>query len=211
MQDVHATQSDFVAVRACDLGRPKRLATRRILKTRAATPPLLSPRPQPLLPQAPSSAIHHLSCSVNPRFRTFVVNPTSSTPPCITMAATSSLFTLSTISSLAAVQPVGSVQCPADSPSSVDRDTPGVRRNTHLWATRTDRYTGLPMEPPFIYIRIMPSPSSSTSSVITASSSSQKSINTVDLALVVTGGRLSDHPATKSVRHCTGVPAIWWC
>ena len=69
-----------------------------------------------------------------------------------------------------------------------DHSDQDALRDPHPWATRIDRFTGLPMYPP--YFRNPPSPTTTTAeSVTTASESSIESIDEVRLPPVVGDGR----------------------
>ena len=99
----------------------------------------------------------------------------------------SDLSHLDKASALATNEPTSSVSSELSSLvfDHSDQDAP---RDPHPWATRIDRFTGLPMYPP--YFRNPPSPTTTTAeSVATASESSIESIDEVQLPPVVGDGR----------------------
>lgn len=98
----------------------------------------------------------------------------------------SNLSHLDKVSALATDKPTSSVSSELNSPV-FDHSDQDALRDPHPWATRIDRFTGLPMYPP--YFRNPPSPTTTTESVTTASESSIESIDEVQLPPVVGDGR----------------------
>lgn len=116
-----------------------------------------------------------------------------------TLLSVSGLSTLDNTTSLTAARTARSDLHELDSSLCSDENS-NVPQDIHPWATRTDRFTGLPMVPPSL--RNTPSPTSTTSSLTAASDSSFESVDDVHLGSVVNGGLTSDGSLLKPVCLC---------